>query len=137
MDININGIQYLPANPANERLATTTTVKPLLIFIVNFKKLFSFYREGVLREIPYNENEKRDLILLRNELTYYLGRKVKLNNSNGISQTTEQLSWNQKLNSLQMPELPEPINHHSACDKCPYNIICCSYLRYLHFLIII
>lgn len=40
------------------------------------------------------------------------------------------MSWNEKLNALQIPELPEPINH-TACEKCPYNIICCSYLRYM------
>lgn len=67
------------------------------------------------------------MILLRNELTYYLTRKVQLSNNQEKLNGT----WNEKLNALQVPELPEPINHHSACQKCPYNVICCSYLKYL------
>ncbi|KAB0792512.1 hypothetical protein PPYR_14471 [Photinus pyralis] len=79
--------------------------------------LLLYLREGVLREILVSEKERRDLVLLRNELAYYLTRKPKLtfDNSKDFS-----VQW----------ELPEPINHHSACAKCPYNVICCTALKY-------
>ncbi|KAK5640049.1 hypothetical protein RI129_010860 [Pyrocoelia pectoralis] len=79
--------------------------------------LLLYLREGVLREISISEKERRDLILLRNELAYYLTRKPQLmfDNPKGLG-----VRW----------ELPEPINHHSACSKCPYNIICCTTLKY-------
>lgn len=94
--------------------------------------LFFSYREGVLQEIPYNEHEKRDLILLRNELAYYLTRKVQLNRSVDKVIGSNKLSWSQSINSLNPPELPEPINH-SACEKCPYNIICSTFLKYVTY----
>ena len=73
----------------------------------------------MLREIPHNIQEKRDLMLLRNELVYYLtGRpKVLVDNENVAE------------GSLVCPKIPDPINHHSACGKCPYNVICCAYLK--------
>ncbi|KAI4471143.1 dna2/nam7 helicase family [Holotrichia oblita] len=91
--------------------------------------LLLYLREGVLQEIPYNEREKRDLILLRNELAYYLTRKVELNKNVDKVNGNNVLSWNQKINSLKPSELPEPINH-SACEKCPYNVICSTFLKY-------
>ncbi|KAF5294448.1 hypothetical protein FQR65_LT01574 [Abscondita terminalis] len=74
--------------------------------------LLLYLREGVLREVPITEKEKRDLIILRNEVAYFLTRHPKFSD--------ESVEW----------ELPDPINHHSACSQCPYNTICCVYLKY-------
>ncbi|GJQ70844.1 hypothetical protein Trydic_g767 [Trypoxylus dichotomus] len=110
----------------------------VMLYIVMMSKLgynvssglLLYLREGALQEIPYNNREKRDLILLRNELTYYLTRRVQINNEVEKSNRNDARSWNQKLKALEPPELPAPINHHSACGKCPYNVICCTYLKY-------
>ncbi|XP_049819386.1 DNA replication ATP-dependent helicase/nuclease DNA2 isoform X2 [Aethina tumida] len=80
--------------------------------------LLLYLREGVLREIPMTHKEKRDIIMMRNDLTYYLRNRPKMDKDSETSQLT-----------VKPPELPEPINHR-ACDKCPYNIVCASYLRY-------
>ncbi|KAG5878691.1 hypothetical protein JTB14_029759 [Gonioctena quinquepunctata] len=78
--------------------------------------LLLYLREGVLREIPASQKERRDIMLLRNELTFYLTRKPKIVECDGEQK-------------LLPPEIPEPINHPS-CEKCPYNVICTSYAKY-------
>lgn len=100
--------------------------------------LLLYLREGVMREIKGSYNEKRDLILLRNDLAYYLTKQNELyahlkgqplasvqHENNRLEQSFlehfKQLSTH--------PELPEPINHHSACGSCPYNILCSLYLK--------
>lgn len=74
-------------------------------------------REGILREIPVTENEKRDLIILRNELTFYL-----------TSQPTV-LKNNDDIACIKPAILPEPINS-SFCDKCEYSTECVAFLKY-------
>ncbi|XP_018336778.1 DNA replication ATP-dependent helicase/nuclease DNA2 [Agrilus planipennis] len=76
--------------------------------------LLLYLKEEVLREIPVTNNEKRDLITLRNELAYYLTKTRKEGN----------------LSQQVLSNIPEPINHHSACANCPYNILCCTYLKH-------
>ncbi|KAJ8924803.1 hypothetical protein NQ315_000957 [Exocentrus adspersus] len=80
--------------------------------------LLLYLREGVLREIPMTRKEKRDIIIMRNELTYYLTRKPRIVED---EQT--------KIKKVLPPELPEPINHKS-CAKCPYNVICTAYAKF-------
>lgn len=67
-----------------------------------------------MKEIKGSPPAQRDLIMLRNSVAYYSTRLpviVKV----GEEETV-------------MPmELPKPINHH-VCSKCPYNVLCCSYL---------
>lgn len=62
----------------------------------------------MLKEIPMTANEKRDIIILRNELAYFLAK-----GSEG------------KVAPL---KLPDPIDHPS-CQRCPYNLICTSFLK--------
>lgn len=78
---------------------------------------FFCFRDGILREIPPTQKEKRDIIIMRNELAYYLTRKPKI--------VEEGETKNKK---LVPPDLPEPINHQS-CAKCPYNVICTAYAK--------
>lgn len=71
--------------------------------------LLLYLRELIMSEVVSTKHEQRDLIMLRNQLAYYL-RKDLLDDAG--------------------PNLPEPISHHSACAKCPYNILCCTFLRF-------
>ncbi|XP_024871221.1 DNA replication ATP-dependent helicase/nuclease DNA2 [Temnothorax curvispinosus] len=78
--------------------------------------LLLYLKENEMREIKSGHHEKRDLILLRNTLAHYFAKKP------------EDL---QNINSepdLKAMELPEPINHHSACGRCSYQALCCAYL---------
>lgn len=78
--------------------------------------LLLYLKEGVLKEIPPSQAEKRDLIILRNELAYFLSRNPKV-------VKTEQGQY------LEPPEVPEGIDHPS-CSKCPYNSVCMAYSKY-------
>lgn len=97
--------------------------------------LLLYLREGVIREVRGSRNEQRDLILLRNDLAYYLSNQNEAyaNFSNKIVDD-KQISCDSSLDTAFSklafkPELPEPISHHSACGSCPYNIICSVYLN--------
>uniref|UniRef100_A0A8D8VN64 DNA helicase n=1 Tax=Cacopsylla melanoneura TaxID=428564 RepID=A0A8D8VN64_9HEMI len=70
--------------------------------------LLLYLRENILDEVRSGHPEKRDLLMLRNQLVYY---------------------FNQDVASVNVPFLPPPINHHSACSKCPYLYICSAALR--------
>lgn len=76
-----------------------------------------------MKEVNINRNEQRGLIMLRNELASYTARndltnKIRKNMETSSSPRT----------TFVAPYLPEPINHHSACSNCAYNLICCSFL---------
>ncbi|XP_015433477.1 PREDICTED: DNA replication ATP-dependent helicase/nuclease DNA2 [Dufourea novaeangliae] len=79
--------------------------------------LLLYLRENNMQEIRSGHPERRDLILLRNTLANYFAPKP-------IEKTSDLIS---ELNGKTL-ELPEPINHHSACSKCSYNALCCAYL---------
>lgn len=66
--------------------------------------LLLYIREGIMKEVGASTAEKNGLVQMRNRLAYYL----KTNDKN--------------LN------LPEPINHRSACARCEYNTVCCTFL---------
>ncbi|RLU18862.1 hypothetical protein DMN91_009220 [Ooceraea biroi] len=75
--------------------------------------LLLYLKENAMQEIKYNHHEKRDLILLRNTLAHYFAIRPDFQDTSL---------------DLKAMELPEPINHHSACLKCPYQTVCCAYL---------
>lgn len=94
--------------------------------------LILYLREGEMREIKGSHNERRDLILLRNEISYYLakqsesyaniGRESLFNESNDdVLTSLMRVSY--------IPELPEPINRGNLCATCPYNVLCSVYLN--------
>lgn len=75
--------------------------------------MFYIFRENVLAQVNVGHKEKRDLIMLRNRLVHYLNtNKIVLDPIDNY-----------------IPSLPEPINHHSACSKCPYITACSAVLR--------
>lgn len=73
--------------------------------------LLLYLREGVMKEIPGTHNERRDLLLLRNEMAYYLSQSNVQENSNGHV------------------SLPGPISFRNACTGCPYGVVCSLYLK--------
>ncbi|XP_012541123.1 DNA replication ATP-dependent helicase/nuclease DNA2 [Monomorium pharaonis] len=79
--------------------------------------LLLYLKENAMQEIRSGHNERRDLILLRNTLAHYFAKKP----------AEDSLSVNLQ-SDLKSMELPEPINHHSACGRCPYQALCCAYL---------
>lgn len=76
-----------------------------------------------MNEVNINRNEQRGLIMLRNEVASYV---VKNELTNRIKRNM--VTSSNERNIFPVPYLPEPINHHSACSNCPYNLICCSFL---------
>ncbi|XP_044269460.1 DNA replication ATP-dependent helicase/nuclease DNA2 isoform X2 [Tribolium madens] len=66
--------------------------------------LLFYLKEGVLKEIKATNQEKRDVMILRNELAYFLGSEK--------------------------GELPEPLKNHRACHKCGFNTVCSAYLKF-------
>nr|CAH7738094.1 unnamed protein product [Callosobruchus chinensis] len=128
VDINVkSGSELMPLELKTGRASVSLEHRgQVMMYIMMMNKLgykvssgLLFYlREGVLREIPMTHREQRDIVLLRNELAYYLTRRPKIveNKESGVKQ-------------IYPPELPEPINHR-GCAKCPYNLLCASYARY-------
>lgn len=94
--------------------------------------LLLYLREGVMREVKGSHNEQRDLILLRNEISYYLAKQFESYASIGKSSNDENIESNDLLTELlrisNIPELPEPINRANVCSQCPYNVLCSVYL---------
>ncbi|EEZ99558.2 DNA replication ATP-dependent helicase/nuclease DNA2-like Protein [Tribolium castaneum] len=66
--------------------------------------LLLYLKEGVLKEIKATEQEKRDVLILRNELAYFLASDV--------------------------GELPEPLNNIRVCQKCALSTVCSAYLKF-------
>ncbi|XP_030756955.1 DNA replication ATP-dependent helicase/nuclease DNA2 [Sitophilus oryzae] len=79
--------------------------------------LLLYLKEGTLKEIPPTEAEKNGLMILRNEMAYYLSKRPKVTKDQG-----EQIF-------VEPHEIPEPINHKS-CANCPYNVVCVAHARY-------
>ncbi|XP_063368621.1 DNA replication ATP-dependent helicase/nuclease DNA2 [Cydia amplana] len=84
--------------------------------------LLLYLKERVdLREVSCGYPERRDLIMLRNQLVQYL--------ADGPTATDpEQMTDIEEASSLLQQNLPEPVNHHNACAKCPYLTVCSLHL---------
>lgn len=99
--------------------------------------LLLYLREGVMREVKGSHNERRDLMLLRNEISYFLarqfesyaqiGQRSRFNDENGASSNEDLLTKLMRVSYI--PELPEPINRMNICATCPYNVLCSVYLN--------
>lgn len=76
-----------------------------------------YLREGKCAPVSSNRNMKRDLIMLRNEVAYYL--------SKGLPNTASE-SFDLAKDTLQ---LPEPLNNTHVCSRCPYSVICTTHLK--------
>lgn len=99
--------------------------------------LLLYLREGVMREVKGSHKERRDLILLRNEISFYLaqqfesysniGQRSRFNDENGASSDEDLLTELMRVSYI--PDLPEPINRMNICATCPYNVLCSVYLN--------
>ncbi|XP_058128152.1 DNA replication ATP-dependent helicase/nuclease DNA2 [Anopheles coustani] len=76
--------------------------------------LLVYLRDGKVTRMVGNRNTRRDLIMLRNEIAYYIDRWMIRNESTTSNPLALPL----------LPALPEPINNQRACVKCPYNTVC-------------
>ncbi|XP_055625304.1 DNA replication ATP-dependent helicase/nuclease DNA2-like [Toxorhynchites rutilus septentrionalis] len=81
------------------------------------KGILLYLREGKCAPVLSNRNMKRDLIMLRNEVAYYL--------SKGLPNITSD-SFNISKDIL---PLPEPLNNRHVCSRCPYSVLCTAYLK--------
>ncbi|XP_014474776.1 PREDICTED: DNA replication ATP-dependent helicase/nuclease DNA2 isoform X2 [Dinoponera quadriceps] len=73
--------------------------------------LLLYLRENSMREVKGSHHEKRDLLMLRNKLAHYFAKQPEA-----------------RTDALKTMELPEPINHPTACSRCPYKAVCCAHL---------
>ncbi|CAF4916674.1 unnamed protein product [Pieris macdunnoughi] len=91
--------------------------------------LLLYLKEQVdVREVSCGYPERRDLLLLRNELVQHLA-------SGPQSVKTELMDIEDAAKTLQQ-SLPEPVHHHNACSKCPYLTICSLHLWHTNDVIV-
>ncbi|XP_045486956.1 DNA replication ATP-dependent helicase/nuclease DNA2 isoform X1 [Pieris rapae] len=91
--------------------------------------LLLYLKEQVdVREVSCGYPERRDLLLLRNELVQHLA-------SGPQSVKTELMDIEDAAKMLQQ-SLPEPVHHHNACSKCPYLTICSLHLWHTNDVIV-
>lgn len=82
------------------------------------KGILLYLREGKCAPVSSNRHMKRDLIMLRNEVAYYLSR--------GLPNTASE-----KFDlSKDILQLPDPLNNQHVCSRCPYSVICTAYLKH-------
>ncbi|KAJ2942811.1 hypothetical protein O0L34_g14997 [Tuta absoluta] len=80
--------------------------------------LLLYLKERVdVRSVSCGFPERRDLLLLRNQLVSFLS-------SGPQDVDTEELTDIEDAASLLQQRLPEPVHHRSACAKCPYLTLC-------------
>ncbi|XP_021710497.1 DNA replication ATP-dependent helicase/nuclease DNA2 isoform X2 [Aedes aegypti] len=82
------------------------------------KGILLYLREGKCASVVGNRNMKRDLIMLRNEVAHFLSRGIPNTDSAQFDLTKDILP------------LPEPLNNQHVCSRCPYSVICTTYLRH-------
>lgn len=70
--------------------------------------LLLYIRDGVMAELSPKRIENCGLIQMRNRLAHFFKMDI--------------------VNSKKEANLPDPINHHSACSRCEYNTVCCTFL---------
>uniref|UniRef100_A0A2A4JDD4 DNA helicase n=1 Tax=Heliothis virescens TaxID=7102 RepID=A0A2A4JDD4_HELVI len=84
--------------------------------------LLLYLKDGVeLREVSCGYPERRDLMMLRNQLVQYLTPSPQ-------SVDPENLVDIEEASVMLQQKLPEPVDHHNACSKCPYLTLCSLHL---------
>ncbi|XP_066245854.1 DNA replication ATP-dependent helicase/nuclease DNA2 [Euwallacea similis] len=126
VDVSVkSGLTLMPLEVKTGRASVSLEHRgQVLLYIMMMSKLgyqvssglLLYLKEGILKEIPPSEVEKRDLLLLRNELAYYLSKAPKVVSS-------------KEGKYLEPPEVPEVIDHPS-CNKCSYSAICMAYSKF-------
>ncbi|XP_065203752.1 DNA replication ATP-dependent helicase/nuclease DNA2 isoform X2 [Planococcus citri] len=80
--------------------------------------LLFYLRENKITEINPKHAERSGLMCMRNGLVNYIV----------TNETPIQISETE----FKLPDLPEPINHHNGCAKCPYLTVCSASLSKQH-----
>lgn len=78
--------------------------------------MYFLIRDGIVKDFVYTPNHTKDVLLIRNELAYYLSMKV--NNFDDEDDS-----------SMRIRNMPEPLSEDRLCSRCDYNIICTSYSK--------
>ncbi|XP_049290586.1 DNA replication ATP-dependent helicase/nuclease DNA2 [Anopheles funestus] len=85
--------------------------------------LLVYLRDGKCSRVASNRNMKRDLIMLRNEVTRFFSTWMipyDIDNTNCVEAMPLK------------PTLPAPINNVRACAKCPYSTVCVALSKREH-----
>uniref|UniRef100_A0A182W7Z1 DNA replication ATP-dependent helicase/nuclease n=1 Tax=Anopheles minimus TaxID=112268 RepID=A0A182W7Z1_9DIPT len=85
--------------------------------------LLVYLRDGKCSRVASNRHMKRDLIMLRNEVTRFLTTWM-------VTNETDNTGCKETLPLR--PTLPAPINNERACAKCPYNTVCVALAKHEH-----
>ncbi|KOB78642.1 DNA2-like helicase [Operophtera brumata] len=101
-----------------EKKTSVRTLRVLVFFVQGHQ--ISLERVD-LREVSCGYPERRDLIILRNQLVQYLAQGPEDVDPESIEDIED-------ASVLLQQRLPEPVNHHNACAKCPYLTICSLHL---------
>uniref|UniRef100_A0A182SHY1 DNA replication ATP-dependent helicase/nuclease n=1 Tax=Anopheles maculatus TaxID=74869 RepID=A0A182SHY1_9DIPT len=88
--------------------------------------LLLYLREGKCSRVVSNRNMRRDLIMLRNEISRFLSTWMIANVADNHTTSREEALLPMK------PKLPAPINHERACAKCPYSSVCVALAKREH-----
>lgn len=90
-----------------------------------------------MKEVKVTRNDQRDLIMLRNQIAHHIAHNVGTvididpkdpARSEAVQAARRQFGRRVR-NTFTVAPLPEPIHHHSACQTCAYNTICCALLK--------
>ncbi|XP_032526512.2 DNA replication ATP-dependent helicase/nuclease DNA2 [Danaus plexippus] len=73
-----------------------------------------------ITEVNCDYPERRDLVMLRNELVQHLAAGPNDTSQDELTDIEDLGKYHQSL--------PEPVNHHSACSKCAYLTLCSLHL---------
>ncbi|XP_045771090.1 DNA replication ATP-dependent helicase/nuclease DNA2 isoform X2 [Maniola jurtina] len=84
--------------------------------------LLLYLKERIdLREVSCGYPERRDLMMLRNELVQHLAAGPR-------TIDVDQIVDIEDASRLLQQSMPEPIHHQNACSKCPYLTLCSLHL---------
>nr|XP_018902830.1 PREDICTED: DNA replication ATP-dependent helicase/nuclease DNA2 [Bemisia tabaci] len=76
--------------------------------------LLFYLKDGQMKDVKVDHKVKRDIMMLRNDFVHNI-------------MSSQKIAFDED-GSISGPILPGPINHHSACAKCPYLTLCCATL---------
>lgn len=82
----------------------------------------------MIKEVSVKRREERDLMILRNNLIYYLKQKVKVIDRKDQNNKNEILDKGSLEASIKLPEIPEVLCNERVCKNCEA-ITVCSFLE--------
>ncbi|XP_052739184.1 DNA replication ATP-dependent helicase/nuclease DNA2 [Bicyclus anynana] len=84
--------------------------------------LLLYLKERIdVREVSCGYPERRDLMMLRNDLVQHLATGPRSINDDDLVDIED-------ASRLLQQSMPDPVHHHNACSKCPYLTLCSLHL---------